>query len=274
MSIPIPPDPPLSPFHPTLEQTAVRAGFWHGAQLDKAGRPYIEHLMQVASGLLRMFPDASPAERHAAWLHDVIEDIGVTAEDLRALNYASEVIEIVQALSRPDGTTYADWIDDMARTAPLGALRVKLADLASNADPVRLSRLDPERAARLASRYGKAAAVLRQALRDRTGTIGDSEPEPADLVPLTLHIEPVDFWVLGEAAGMADRTAAEFMTEEALDLAHRIVATGSLRHVNLARDRRSDDAPAMDAFRASQRKQGPLTDFMPTPNHTQQRRDD
>lgn len=67
MSMPIPPDALAGPFHPTLEHTAARAAHWHAVQLGQAGRPYIAHLIQVAGGLVRMFPDAIAAERHGVW---------------------------------------------------------------------------------------------------------------------------------------------------------------------------------------------------------------
>ncbi|MGS4947212.1 hypothetical protein ACVDG3_17175 [Meridianimarinicoccus sp. RP-17] len=65
MSLPIPPYALAGPFHPTLEHGAARAAHWHAAQVGLAGRPDIEHLIQVAGGLVRMFPDAIGAERHA-----------------------------------------------------------------------------------------------------------------------------------------------------------------------------------------------------------------
>lgn len=108
-----------------------------------------------------------------------------------------------------------------------------------------------------------ATVRLRAALKRRIDDQSELHPQPADLIPLTVPLEPVDFWVLGEAAALAGRTAADFMAEEALDLAHRIIATGSLRHVELARDRKSDAAPMMTAFRASHRRHGPLSDFRP-----------
>lgn len=79
------------PFHPSLEQTAARVALWHGAQVDDLGRPDVEHLIAVASALARMFPDASKAEHHAAWLHDVIDDTRITTQDLVGLGYAPEV---------------------------------------------------------------------------------------------------------------------------------------------------------------------------------------
>lgn len=91
-------DEPL--FHPSLEQTAARAAMWHGAQIDLMGRPHVEHLIDVSAALLRMFPDASWAERHAAWLHDAIDDTRISLQNLKDIGYASEVVLIVAAPRR------------------------------------------------------------------------------------------------------------------------------------------------------------------------------
>lgn len=157
-------------FHPDLEETAARAGAWHAGQTDKAGAPYLGHLIRVSQHLRRLFPDTSLAERHAAWLHDVLEDTAATADDLRAFGYAEEVIAIVEAVTRRQGEqrSYADWIETIAEHAPTGAIRVKLADLTDNSDPDRLAALPPDRAAALGSRYRAAIARLRQALAART----------------------------------------------------------------------------------------------------------
>lgn len=251
-------DPTDRLFHPSQEETAAWAGHWHAGQVDKAGKPYVGHLIRVSRHLVRLFPSASRAERHAAWLHDVLEDTAMTAEDLRRMSYAPEVIAIVEAVTKP-GTgneTYADWIDRLAQDAPLGALRVKLADLTDNSDPDRLAALPPERAASLETRYRAAIRRLQEALERRTNAVLDeADPRGPDLIPLTLALEPVDFWVLGEAAKIADRSAEGFAEEEAMDLAHRIIATNSLRHVDLARDRRAKDAVVMEPFSASVHQQ-------------------
>ncbi|SMX46175.1 HD domain-containing protein [Maliponia aquimaris] len=158
----------LKPGPPRLEETAALAGHLHAGQVDKAGQPYIGHLVRVSRHLLRLFPDATPDERHAAWLHDAVEDTATTPEDLRALGYSETVIAIVRAVTKTDAAiSYAERIDLMAREAPLGALRVKLADLSDNSDPARLATLPPERAASLGARYRAAIARLTEELAAR-----------------------------------------------------------------------------------------------------------
>lgn len=151
--------------HPSIEETAALAGMLHAAQTDKSGAPYIGHLARVVRHLVRLFPDASTAERHGAWLHDTLEDTAATAADLAARGYDPLVIRIVEALTRPDdGRTYQQWIEALAASAFWPAVRIKLADLADNSDPARLAQLPEAQARALASRYARATETLRAAL--------------------------------------------------------------------------------------------------------------
>jgi len=252
-------------FHPSLEQTAARAAMWHGAQVDPAGRPHVEHLIDVSAALLRMFPDASWAERHAGWLHDVIDDTRISLQNLTDVGYAPEVVLIVAAVSRASQphAFYADWVAALAETAPIGALRVKLAELSCTGDPDRMDMIEGEHAKSTSAEYAAATARLRKALADRLRTVDTPDPQPADMIPVTVYLEAVDFWMLGEAAAKADRRIEDFMAEEALSLADHILATGTLRHVELARHRQEKATAFLNAFRASARKSGPLKNFLP-----------
>ena len=107
----------------------------HAGQVDKGGKPYIGHPIRVAA---RVEGDVA---RAAAYLHDVIEDCGVTWEQLEMEGIPAEVIEAVIALSRREGETYKNFIERIAGN-PV-AVEVKLADLADNSDPGRLPP-DPE----------------------------------------------------------------------------------------------------------------------------------
>ncbi|MEL6450024.1 MAG: HD domain-containing protein [Pseudomonadota bacterium] len=246
-------DPTDTPLHPTLDDTAAWAGYWHGGQVDQAGVPYVRHLIGVVRALKRLFRDARPTELHAAWLHDVLEDTDVTPDDLRARGYAPEVIETVTALTRPARThaPYADWIEEIAAQAPLSAVRVKLADLADNADPRRLAALPDDTRTRLAAKYSAAQTRLLTALDQRGAALNAADPNDTDTVPLMLGFEPMDYWTLSEAAKIADRTPADFVAEESLYLAHVIMSTSSLRGVTLARAHQAKDAAFIDAYRAA-----------------------
>lgn len=124
----------------------------HRGMKDKAGAPYISHPIRVAT---RMRGDDAAC---VALLHDVIEDCGVSAADLRNLGMNEAVIEAVVLLSKVEGMVYEDYLRAV-KANPL-ALVVKLADIADNSDPDRLARLPDADAARLVAKYNKALAIL------------------------------------------------------------------------------------------------------------------
>jgi (p)ppGpp synthase/HD superfamily hydrolase len=97
--------------------------------------PYIVHPTEVA----QIVADAGGTESQiaAAWLHDVVEDTGVTIEVIRA-EFGDEIATLVGWLtdvSRPEqGNRAVRKAIDRAHTAaaPGEAQTVKLADLISN----------------------------------------------------------------------------------------------------------------------------------------------
>ena len=97
--------------------------------------PYIVHPAEVAHTVTEY--GGTPEMIAAAWLHDVVEDTGVTIELIRS-EFGSEVSDLVGWLtdvSRPDhGNRAARKAVDRAHTAaaPSEAQTVKLADLISN----------------------------------------------------------------------------------------------------------------------------------------------
>lgn len=138
---------------PFTEETALAlARRAHEGQVDKAGRPYIEHPMRVMARL------GDPYERMAAALHDVLEDTDVTVAGLRDAGCPEPVIAAVDALTKRPGEPLEE---SMRRAAadPI-AYQVKLADIADNGDPARLSLLDPETAARLRRKYAESIRLL------------------------------------------------------------------------------------------------------------------
>jgi (p)ppGpp synthase/HD superfamily hydrolase len=97
--------------------------------------PYIVHPAEVAS--IVMSHGGTDAMVAAAWLHDVVEDTGVTIETIRA-EFGTEVAELVGWLtdvSKPeDGNRARRKAMDREHTAaaPSEAQTIKLADLISN----------------------------------------------------------------------------------------------------------------------------------------------
>lgn len=123
----------------------------HAGQQDKAGRPYIEHVARVAGAI-----KDDPIAQATAWLHDVVEDCAEHAS--RVGDFPAPIQRAVQLMSRnsaPDADTYYARI-----AADPVALKVKLADIADNADEARLTALDAATAERLRSKYRHALAAL------------------------------------------------------------------------------------------------------------------
>ncbi|MDQ1045581.1 (p)ppGpp synthase/HD superfamily hydrolase [Streptomyces sp. V4I2] len=133
----------------SLSEVEAVARAAHAGQTDKAGRPYAEHLSAVAEGVrARGGGDELVA---AAWLHDALEDGVLSEEWLDAAAVPQRTKDVVRAVTKrpdeePDG--YAQRI-----LATPGARLVKAADLAHNADPVRLAVLDEHTARRLTQKY-------------------------------------------------------------------------------------------------------------------------
>lgn len=125
----------------------------HAGQRDKAGLPYANHPLRLAEQM------STEDETCAALLHDVMEDCGATAEDLRALGVSSVAVRAVELLTHRDGVPYLDYVR-VLRANPI-ARRVKAADLRHNCN---LARLDHVTAAQVPAssrgtgRHGDRAA--------------------------------------------------------------------------------------------------------------------
>lgn len=138
----------------TLARALEIAREAHAGQVDKAGHPYIEHVLRVVDAV-----DGQDAKIVAA-LHDVLED----CEDwsswrLIEEGFAYDLVIDVDRLTRRPGEfqdNYLFWIEWVGGVA----LAVKLADLRDNSDPARLALLPEETRERLARKYAAALAQL------------------------------------------------------------------------------------------------------------------
>ena len=135
----------------TLERAIALAAIAHEGQIDKAGAPYILHVLRV---MLRL---TTLEERMAAALHDVVEDCGWTLDRLRAEGFPEEVISGIDAVTRRDSESYEEFVL-RAKAHPIGR-RVKMADLEDNSDVTRLSEITERDQARL-DKYRRAIDML------------------------------------------------------------------------------------------------------------------
>lgn len=101
----------------------------HATQKRRTGEPYMSHIKEVVDGV------SSPEARMVAYLHDTMEDGGITSEQLRAEGIPERVIKAVNALTRPPPAeqkmTYQEYIEQIVKPNEL-ARQVKISDLRSN----------------------------------------------------------------------------------------------------------------------------------------------
>ncbi|WP_328871373.1 HD domain-containing protein [Streptomyces sp. NBC_00287] len=128
----------------------------HEGQTDKAGRPYAEHLKAVADGVRTRGGDEDQIA--AAWLHDAVEDDALSEQWLQDAALSRRTKDIVLAVTKRAGESPEAYAGRILATP--GALLVKEADLAHNANPVRLAVLDEPTRVRLTEKYARMRALL------------------------------------------------------------------------------------------------------------------
>ncbi|MFF4251776.1 HD domain-containing protein [Streptomyces sp. NPDC001663] len=141
----------------TLAEVEAVARAAHEGQTDKAGRPYAEHLRAVAEGVRARGGDEEQIA--AAWLHDAVEDDALSEQWLKEAALSRRTKDIVRAVTKRAGEGPEEYAARILATP--GALLVKEADLAHNADPSRLARLtDEPTRKRLTEKYARMRALL------------------------------------------------------------------------------------------------------------------
>lgn len=114
-----------------LTNKAMRIAYEaHNGQYDVNGVPYIFHPYHVAEQMTDEITACT------ALLHDVVEDTGITFEQLEQ-EFPEEVIEALRLLTHEKGTDYYEYIEKIG-TNPV-ATAVKLADIEHNSDTSRIT---------------------------------------------------------------------------------------------------------------------------------------
>ena len=149
---------------PTLEAAIALAATAHEGQTDKAGAPYIFHLLRVMQA-----QDTRPA-RIAGVLHDLVEDTPYTFEDLRDRGYSETVIRALESVTKQEGEDYAAFAMRAGQN-PIGRT-VKLADLEDNMDTSRLPEMTEADAMRLKKYHAAWQTLLQIEDEERNDTNG------------------------------------------------------------------------------------------------------
>jgi (p)ppGpp synthase/HD superfamily hydrolase len=96
----------------------------HEGQKRIGGEDYITHPEAVAHAVSHLGHEYEAA----AWLHDVMEDCGVSEADLR--DFSDTIVECVKLLTHKNGDSYLTYVLNCKRH-PI-AKEVKIADLKHN----------------------------------------------------------------------------------------------------------------------------------------------
>ena len=107
----------------------------HRGQVDRAGRPYIEHPRAVAAMV------QGEDEKVVAFLHDTVEDTEATVKEIREI-FGDWIGDAVECMTHMPGVPYMEYVagikgNELAR-------KVKLADLSHNMDLSRLPVVNEE----------------------------------------------------------------------------------------------------------------------------------
>ena len=104
----------------------------HKEQTDRAGIPYMVHIIQVVSGV------TSLEEKIVALLHDSVEDhpSEISIRDISSA-FGEDIGRSVDCITKRDGESYSDYITRVG--SDKWARNVKISDLIHNSDLSRLS---------------------------------------------------------------------------------------------------------------------------------------
>ena len=136
--------------HLTCEAMKIAYNAHHG-QVDKGGIPYVFHPYHLAEQMSDEYTTC------VALLHDVVEDTGVTLEELKDI-FPREVIEAVAAMTHGKDEPYLDYVRRVSLN-PIAKV-VKLADLRHNSDETRMLDGDESTLAYFREKYRKAFEIL------------------------------------------------------------------------------------------------------------------
>ncbi len=142
----------LSKIPSLIDKAEFLASKYHLYQLDKSGKPYIEHPRTVASMV------EGENCKITAFLHDIVEDTNIDIEILKT-NFPNEVVEAILAMTHSLGEDYFNYVRRVKTNAI--AKVVKVADLTHNMDLSRFKTVTEKDLARV-EKYKKAMAILLQ----------------------------------------------------------------------------------------------------------------
>jgi len=123
----------------------------HAGQVDKGGKPYINHPQAVAASL------TNTEYKIVAYLHDVCEDTSITFDDLKDMGFTYRIVNSIRLLTKTDELTYEEYLRRLRMDSCARA--VKMADLKHNMDITRIPNPSEKDYARI-EKYKKSLDFL------------------------------------------------------------------------------------------------------------------
>lgn len=115
----------------------------HAGQFDKAGEPYILHVLEVLHGVRSEDEEI----QCIAVGHDLFEDTKITVEDLLEIGATNRIIQGIYALTKQNGESYKTYKAKVLSN--VDAMKVKKSDLKHNSDITRLKGITEKDIARM-----------------------------------------------------------------------------------------------------------------------------
>lgn len=146
----------MKPLAKQLAAAIQLASTFHEGQYDKAGQPYILHVLWVMHKIRHL----GHKFMIAAVLHDIVEDTEITTDMLLKMNYNTEVVHAIKLLTKDEDapTDYQEYIERIAENNI--AREVKLRDLEHNSKITRLKGIRPADIKRM-EKYHRAYLYLK-----------------------------------------------------------------------------------------------------------------
>ena len=138
-------------YYQLLELAIKVATEAHACQVDKGGKPYINHPQAVAASL------TNTEYKIVAYLHDVCEDTSITFDDLKDMGFTYRIVNSIRLLTKTDELTYEEYLRRLRMDSCARA--VKMADLKHNMDITRIPNPSEKDYARI-EKYKKSLAFL------------------------------------------------------------------------------------------------------------------
>ena len=210
-----------------IERAYAVAAYWHRDQRRRSGVPYIQHPAAVAAIAARMGIGVTGV--CAALLHDVIEDTGCPAAELRR-EFGKEVTDLIE------GVTWWEATGSYSATAPLVEVpvqKLKLADRLHNMQTIGyLPHIKRERKCQetlevfvpLAARLNQTtiSRQLRQLALDSTG-----QRRPAAAQPQVSYERAIVAVDIEDSTSRSDHVKAR-LRQALYDLLERALHVGGL----------------------------------------------